>query len=188
MFRAARPANHGGVGERVEEAGLTVGADERVRSRLDRCVGVLGRMVAEGWFDGHEDSVGMEVELDLIDPLGRPRLVNEAVLAGLGRADFQYELGRFNLEVNLPPPNLRSRGVATSTWGIGGRRYVPARLRNSGSYDGHAHIRCPRQAGQPAARRPGGGRGSRPTGGGRRWPDGRLTGRRQPYERYFSRR
>jgi hypothetical protein len=25
-------------------------------------------------FVGHEDTIGMEVELDLVDPLGRPRL------------------------------------------------------------------------------------------------------------------
>ena len=57
-------------------------------------------MVGGGWFTGHEDTVGMEVELDLIDPLGRPRPVNDAVLARLGRPDLQHELGRFNVELN----------------------------------------------------------------------------------------
>jgi hypothetical protein len=101
------------VGERVEAAALAaVGADERVRARLHRCVAVLGRMVAEGWFVGHEDSIGMEVEFDLIDPLGRPRLVNEAVLSRLGRTDVQYELGQFNLEVNLAPRPLAGSALA----------------------------------------------------------------------------
>ncbi len=49
----------------------------------------------------------MEVELDLVDSLGRPRMVNTAALARLGRADFQYELGQFNLEANLAPRPLR---------------------------------------------------------------------------------
>src|SRR5262249_36767497 len=64
-------------------------------------------MVDVGWFVGHEDTVGMEVELDLVDPLGRPRLINDAVLARLGRADMQHELGQFNVEVNLPPRRLQ---------------------------------------------------------------------------------
>jgi hypothetical protein len=66
-------------------------------------------MVDVGWFVGHEDTVGMEVELDLVDPLGRPRLINDAVLAHLGRADMQHELGQFNVEVNLPPRRLLGR-------------------------------------------------------------------------------
>ena len=36
----------------------------------------------------HEDTVGMEVKFDLVDPLGRPRPINDAVLARLGRADM----------------------------------------------------------------------------------------------------
>src|SRR6266496_6298889 len=108
------PRAEGGgiVGERVTAATLAAGPDGRVRSRLERCVAVLDRMVAEGSFAEHADSVGMEVELNLVDPLGRPRLVNEAVLARLGRADFQYELGQFNLEVNLPPRLLRGPVLA----------------------------------------------------------------------------
>lgn len=100
------------MGETVEAAALAIGAERRVRSRLDRCVAVLGRMVAEDWFADHEDSIGMEVELHLVDPLGRPRPVNEAVLPRLDRADFQYELGRFNLELNLPPRVLSGAALA----------------------------------------------------------------------------
>ncbi len=66
-------------------------------------------MVSDGWFDAHEDTIGMEVELDLVDPLGRPRLINDAVLARLGRADMQHELGQFNVELNLAPRRLGGR-------------------------------------------------------------------------------
>lgn len=89
------------MGERVEiTAGATVSVAD-VRARLERCVDALRRMIDGGWFDSSADTCGLEVELDLVDPLGHPRQVNAAVLAALARADFQVELGRFNLELNV---------------------------------------------------------------------------------------
>ncbi len=95
------------MGDRVEASALVVGHEHEVQQRLQRCVAALQRMIDDGWFVDHEDSIGMEVELDLIDPLGRPRLVNDAVLAGLGRMDMQHELGQFNVELNLAPRRLQ---------------------------------------------------------------------------------
>ena len=97
------------MGDRVEASALVVGHDPEVQHRLQRCVAALQRMVDGGWFVAHEDTIGMEVELDLVDPLGRPRLVNDAVLARLGRADMQHELGQFNVELNLAPRRLQGR-------------------------------------------------------------------------------
>jgi hypothetical protein len=97
------------VGDRLDASALVVGQADEVRHRLEVCVAALQRMVDGGWFDGHEDTIGMEVELDLVDPLGRPRLINDAVLARLGRADMQHELGQFNVELNLAPRELKGR-------------------------------------------------------------------------------
>jgi len=97
------------VGDRVEAAALVAGHGQEVHRRLQRCVAALQHMVDGGWFVGHEDTIGMEVELDLVDPLGRPRLINDAVLARLGRADMQDELGQFNVELNLAPRRLQGR-------------------------------------------------------------------------------
>jgi hypothetical protein len=97
------------VGKDVDASALVVGHDDEVRRRLQRCVAALQRMVDDGWFVGHDDTVGMEVELDLVDPLGRPRLINDLVLARLGRADMQEELGQFNVELNLAPRRLQGR-------------------------------------------------------------------------------
>ncbi|MGD1281699.1 hypothetical protein ACKUUI_04115 [Mycobacterium seoulense] len=91
------------MGDRIDPSALVVGHDDEVRRRLELCVVAMQRMVDGGWFDGHEDTIGMEVELDLVDPLGRPRLINDAVLARLDRADMQHELGQFNVELNLAP-------------------------------------------------------------------------------------
>ncbi len=97
------------MGERVEPSALVGGNGHEVQRRLERCVAALRRMVDDGWFGGHEDTIGMEVEFDLVDPLGRPRLINDAVLARLGRADMQHELGQFNVELNLAPHRLRGQ-------------------------------------------------------------------------------
>ncbi|HEX6921784.1 MAG TPA: hypothetical protein VF314_16325 [Actinomycetes bacterium] len=91
------------MGERVQVSpGATVSPAE-LQARLDRSVLALRRMVAEGFFDTAADTCGLEVELDLVDPLGRPRQINDKVLAALGRSDFQVELGRFNIELNVEP-------------------------------------------------------------------------------------
>lgn len=91
------------MGERVEPSALVGGDGHEVQRRLERCAAALRRMVDGGRFGAHEDTIGMEVELDLVDPLGRPRLINDAVLTRLGRADMQHELGQFNIELNLAP-------------------------------------------------------------------------------------
>ena len=96
------------MGHTVTRSDLTVGHLAEVRRRLQDSVTALGAMLAQGCFAHHEDSVGTELELDLVDPLGRPRLVNDDVLARLGRPDLQQELGRFNIEFNLRPRRLTS--------------------------------------------------------------------------------
>ena len=102
------------MGDRLDASALVVGQADKVRRRLEVCVAALQRMVDGGWFDGHEDTIGMEVELDLVDPLGRPRLINDIVLARLGRADMQHELGQFNVELNLAPRQLKGRALHDS--------------------------------------------------------------------------
>lgn len=97
------------MGDRVEASALVVGREHEVQQRLQRCVAALQHMVDNGWFVAHEDTIGMEVEFDLVDPLGRPRLVNDAVLTRLDRVDMQHELGQFNVELNLAPRRLKGR-------------------------------------------------------------------------------
>jgi gamma-glutamyl:cysteine ligase YbdK (ATP-grasp superfamily) len=102
------------MGERVEASALAAARDPAVKRRLQRCVAVLRRMVDDGWFVAHEDTIGMEVELDLVDPLGRPRLINDTVLERLGRTDMQHELGQFNVELNIAPRRLSGRVLRDS--------------------------------------------------------------------------
>ena len=108
------------MGDRVDASTLVVGRDCEVQRRLQRSVAALQHMVDDGWFIGHEDTVGMEVELDLVDPLGRPRLINGVVLTQLGRADMHDELGQFNLELNLAPRRLQGRVLHDSERDLAG--------------------------------------------------------------------
>lgn len=100
------------MGDQVDRAMLTVDRRQQVSRRLADSVTALRTMIADGWFTGHRDTFGAEVELDLVDPLGRPRPVNDAVLATLDRPDVQHELGRFTVELNLPPAPLAGDGLA----------------------------------------------------------------------------
>lgn len=90
------------MGEAIEPATRPPADEAAVQERLDRSIRALQRMIDEGSFDTHADTFGLEVELDLVDPLGRPRHVNADVLAALDRHDVQAELSQFNLEINMP--------------------------------------------------------------------------------------
>lgn len=100
------------MGEAVRVGGAPVDRD-RLRLRLERSVQALRAMVADGVFDSEADTCGFEVEFDLVDPLGRARPVNPALLAILDRPDVQSELARFTIEFN--PPARPTRGPLLAT-------------------------------------------------------------------------
>ncbi len=81
------------------------------RDKVHRCLDVLARMLAESRFDFDRPLTGMEVELNLVDDDGRPSLRNAEVLARIDDPSFVQELGRFNLEINVPPKSLTGDGV-----------------------------------------------------------------------------
>jgi gamma-glutamyl:cysteine ligase YbdK (ATP-grasp superfamily) len=120
------------MGEAVEVDRPKV-APSAVHRRLRDSITALECMVEEGMFAAHADTCGFEIELDLVDPLGRPRPVNDPVLAAMDRRDFQPELSRFNLELNVEPrpltgpilsrtdaevgATMRSASAVARTWG-----------------------------------------------------------------------
>jgi gamma-glutamyl:cysteine ligase YbdK (ATP-grasp superfamily) len=60
-------------------------------------------MLSESRFDPERRSFGLEVELNLTDEEGNPALVNAPALQAIADPNFQTELGRFNVEINIPP-------------------------------------------------------------------------------------
>ena len=70
-------------------------------------------MLRDHPFARDEPMTGLEVELNLVhDGDLEPALTAKAVLDSLGSPEFQTELGRWNLELNLPPAAAARRAVA----------------------------------------------------------------------------
>jgi hypothetical protein len=74
---------------------------------VHRCLNVLATMLREGAFAGDvEATIGLEVELNLVDQRLDPAMRNIAVLDGVDSPELTSELGRWNVELNLPPRSL----------------------------------------------------------------------------------
>ncbi|MDN5751310.1 MAG: glutamate--cysteine ligase [Pseudonocardia sp.] len=79
---------------------------QEYRAKVQRCLDTLAVMLRERTFARDEPMTGLEVELNLVDHELQPSLAGAQVLAALGAGEFQSELGRWNLELNLPPRPL----------------------------------------------------------------------------------
>jgi len=77
-------------------------------TRLDAELAQLRELLDAGHVGGGRDLIGAEIEFHLIDADGRPSTCNSEVLRAMtgGPHDLQTELGRFNIELNLPPTSL----------------------------------------------------------------------------------
>jgi hypothetical protein len=84
--------------ERFDEADYT-----RFTGRLERCLEVLEQLLQRPGFGVGPQTIGAELELFLIDDLGRPLAKNQAILEDAGDPRLTLELDRFNLEVNPSP-------------------------------------------------------------------------------------
>ncbi|MGP9694257.1 glutamate--cysteine ligase [Brachybacterium sp. AOP25-B2-12] len=58
-----------------------------------------------------EGTVGVELELNLVDAQDRPALTSPQILRTLDDEDFVHEIGAFNLETNLPVTSLGGQGL-----------------------------------------------------------------------------
>jgi gamma-glutamyl:cysteine ligase YbdK (ATP-grasp superfamily) len=95
------------MGEEVLVSGFSREDRQRYRAKVHACLDVFARMLSESRFDSDRDSVGLEVELNLTSGDGLPAMANAAVLDRIAHADFQTELGQFNVEINVAPRRLR---------------------------------------------------------------------------------
>ncbi len=99
------------MGEDIARLVFTREDRQSYRDKVHRCLDVFARMLAESAFDFDSPLTGMEVELNLVGPDSRPALRNAEVLDQIADPSFVQELGRFNLEINLPPRSLSGDGV-----------------------------------------------------------------------------
>ncbi|MEU4692087.1 glutamate--cysteine ligase [Actinoplanes sp. NPDC023714] len=81
------------------------------RGKLRGCLDVLGKMLDTSPFDASEPMTGLEIEINLVDADAGPSMRNRRVLADLSDPRFQPELGRFNIEFNVPPRLIAGHGL-----------------------------------------------------------------------------
>jgi hypothetical protein len=91
------------VGQDVSTVVFSREDRQRYRQKVRTCLDVFERMLRESRFDPERRSVGLEIELNLTDEQGDPAMVNARALDAIADADFQTELGQFNVEINVPP-------------------------------------------------------------------------------------
>ncbi len=85
---------------------------QRYREKVQRCLDVFEQMLSAHSFEFDEPLVGMEIELNLVDADQRPAMDNADVLAAIADPEYQTELGRFNIEFNVPPGRLSGAALA----------------------------------------------------------------------------
>ena len=91
------------MGQEVSVAVFSREDRQRYRQKVRTCLDVFARMLREARFDSDRRSFGLEIELNLTDEAGDPAMANARALEAIADADFQTEIGQFNIEINVPP-------------------------------------------------------------------------------------
>jgi hypothetical protein len=94
------------MGQDVDRRTFSRRDRQRYRTKVQRCLDALAIMLREHPFARDEPMTGLEVELNLVGHDLAPSLAGADVLDAIGSSQFQSELGRWNLELNLPPRPL----------------------------------------------------------------------------------
>ncbi|MYW18334.1 glutamate--cysteine ligase, partial [Streptomyces sp. SID2955] len=82
----------------------------RYRIKMQECLEAFALMLREAHFDAERPQVGLEIELNLVDDDADPAMRNSDVLEAISDPAWSTELGRFNLEINVPPRRLVAGG------------------------------------------------------------------------------
>ncbi|MEW2636502.1 glutamate-cysteine ligase family protein [Streptomyces sp. NPDC048389] len=82
----------------------------RYRDKMQACLDTFAQMLREARFESARPQVGLEIELNLVDAAGEPAMRNTDVLDAIADPAWDTELGRFNLEINIPPRTLTAGG------------------------------------------------------------------------------
>ncbi len=94
------------MGQVVDRTSFTRRDRQRYRIKVQRCLDTLDLMLREYPFADSEPMTGVEIEFNLVDADLCPSLNGRDVLETINAEEFQTELGRWNLELNLPPRPL----------------------------------------------------------------------------------
>lgn len=100
----------GTMGDAVSSQRYTPEQRTRYRRLLGSDLETFDSYLQEASFVDH-GTIGMELELNLVDEEMQPAPVNAEVLAEIDDPDFQSEIGAFNIELNHPVLTLAGRGL-----------------------------------------------------------------------------
>ncbi|MCZ7456364.1 glutamate-cysteine ligase family protein [Streptomyces sp. WMMC940] len=82
----------------------------RYRNKMQDCLDTFALMLRESRFESERPQVGLEIELNLVDGAAEPAMRSTDVLEAIADPAWSSELGRFNLEINIPPRRLTAGG------------------------------------------------------------------------------
>ena len=94
------------MGDDIATATFTREQRKTYREKVQRCLDVFERMLIEQTFDFERPLTGLEIELNLVGADWRPAMANAEVLQAIADPAYQTELGRYNIELNVPPRPL----------------------------------------------------------------------------------
>jgi gamma-glutamyl:cysteine ligase YbdK (ATP-grasp superfamily) len=80
------------------------------RNKMQNCLDAFAQMLSEERFELERPQVGLEIELNLVDAAGEPTMRSTDILEAIADSAWSSELGRFNLEINIPPRRLTAGG------------------------------------------------------------------------------
>ena len=86
------------MGDRVSAAEFSPEDRLRYRVKVKACLEALRQLLADQRFETERKLIGLELELNIADSAGCPLMVNDDVLKLIESADYQTELGQFNIE------------------------------------------------------------------------------------------
>ncbi|MEO5876434.1 MAG: glutamate-cysteine ligase family protein, partial [Streptosporangiaceae bacterium] len=102
------------MGKDVDAVAISREDRTRYKNKVRQCLDVLARMLGESQFEFDRPHIGLEIELNIVDEHGDPLMRNAEVLAAIADPLWETELGRFNVEINVPPRELGSAGELES--------------------------------------------------------------------------
>ena len=94
------------MGDDISSGSFTREQRKLYRDKVRRCLDVFERMLVEHTFDFDRQLTGLEIELNLVRSDWEPAFANAEVLEAIADPLYQTELGRYNIELNVPPRAL----------------------------------------------------------------------------------
>ena len=100
------------MGTEIDNQDFDEGDYARFLEQLTECLSALGQLLERPGFGAGPATIGAELELFLIDGAARPLPHNQAIRAAAADPRVNFELNRYNLELNASPVLLAGRPFA----------------------------------------------------------------------------